>query len=168
LTRTRTGDFEAALETYERLRSPGALLVAGAGKSNIMTIGWGVLGVIWGRPVLTVLVRPSRHTHGFMESHDEFTVCIPTKEMKEAVAFCGTKSGRDVDKAAECGFTMKPGIETAVPYIHECPVHYECRIVQRNQVEASTLDAEIVGQYYPSGDFHTVYFGEILGVYRET
>ena len=49
MSRLQIGSFDAAQETYERLRSPGALLVSGTDKPNVMTIGWGTLGVIWGK-----------------------------------------------------------------------------------------------------------------------
>jgi flavin reductase (DIM6/NTAB) family NADH-FMN oxidoreductase RutF len=167
MARVQIGNFEAAQETFERLRSSGALLVGGTDKPNVMTIGWGTLGVVWSRPVFIVLVRHSRHTHSFLEEHDEFTVCIPTEEMKDAVMLCGSKSGRDVDKISECGFDMVRGDKVQTPYIAQCPLHYECRVVHRNEVEEARLDGEIRGEYYAGGDYHTVYFGEILGAYRE-
>ncbi len=168
MAREQIGNFEAAQETYEKLRSPGALLVAGKDTPNIMTIGWGTLGIVWGRPMFIVLVRQSRHTHSFLDEHDEFTVCLPDSDMKEAVSLCGTKSGRDVDKVAECGFTMAPGRSVSVPYIAQCPLHYECRVVHTNEVLPQNLDESVSAEYYSAGDYHTAYFGEILGVYRES
>lgn len=168
MARVRIGDFEAAEETFARLRSPGALLVAGTEKPNVMTIGWGTVGVVWSRPVFIVLVRPSRHTHDFLEDHDEFTVCIPTPEMKDAVTLCGTKSGRDMDKIAECGFTMEQGEQVKTPYVAQCPVHYECRILHRNEVDPPRLDGEVTKEHYAAGDYHTIYCGEILGAYRKS
>lgn len=168
MARAQIGNFEAAQETFEKLRAPGALLVSGAEKPNIMTIGWGTLGVVWGRPVFVVLVRPSRYSHAVLEEHDEFTVCIPGHGMEEVVSFCGTRSGRDVDKIAHCEFTMEPGKQVKTPYIAQCTLHYECRVVHRNDVLPQNLDGKVAGEYYSSGDYHTVYFGEILGVYRES
>jgi nitroreductase len=45
-------------------------------KMNSMTIGWGGLGVLWGRerPVVTVYVEERRYTHSFMEENEYFTV----------------------------------------------------------------------------------------------
>ena len=167
MARVQTGNFDAAQVTYARLRSPGLLLVGGAEKPNIMTIGWGTLGVIWSKPVFSVLVRPSRYTHDFLENHGEFCVCVPTEEMKDAVMLCGTKSGRDVDKVAQCSFTMEQGMQVKVPFIAQCPLHYECRTVHSNQVLPARIDAGIKVEYYPYEDYHTIYHGEILGVYRE-
>ena len=52
-----------------------ALLTAGGKeKFNTMTISWGGLGTLWGKPVATVYVRESRYTHEFMDREDYFTV----------------------------------------------------------------------------------------------
>jgi flavin reductase (DIM6/NTAB) family NADH-FMN oxidoreductase RutF len=88
--------------------------------------------------------------------------------MEDSVSICGTKSGRDMDKVAECGFTMKPGNHVNTPYIAQCPLHYECRIIHRNELLPPNLTEKISTDYYSADDYHTVYFGEILGVYRES
>jgi len=168
MAREKIGTFEASQETFDRLASPGALLVSGTDKPNVMTIGWGTMGIIWGKPIFTVLVRPSRHTTEFLDKHQEFTVCVPTPEMKKEVLLCGTKSGRELDKIVECGFTMKPGLDVEVPHIEQCPVHYECKTVHINDVHKTFLDAEIKESYYPAEDYHFIYYGEILGVYRKS
>ena len=159
--------FSEFSETIERLNDPGALLVAGTDKPNVMTIGWGTLGIIWGMPIFVIYVRPSRFTHHLLEERREFTVNIPTGDMEAEVSICGTKSGRDLDKFKECGFTLKPGVKIDVPHIAECPIHYECRTVHKNAVLAETLDRKIRSVYYSTGDEHDVYYGEILGVYRK-
>ena len=164
--RQKVGVFDCFQETMDKIGSGGALLVAGE-KGNPMTIGWGTAGIIWGKPIFIVLVRPSRYTFGLMEQLDEFTVNVPTGDLKKQVAYCGSKSGRDVDKVAECGFTMEKSTDIAVPYIEQCPIHYECRTVHKSNVINATLDPDIVSSSYPAGDFHSVYYGEILGVYRE-
>ncbi|MFN2286084.1 MAG: flavin reductase family protein, partial [Anaerolineae bacterium] len=46
----------------------GMLLTSGdfaAGHFNTMTVGWGSLGVMWRRPFVQVVVRPTRYTYGF-------------------------------------------------------------------------------------------------------
>ena len=164
--REKIGNFDAFQETVEKLNAGGLLLVSGD-KGNPMTIGWGTVGIIWGRPVFLVLVRPSRYSFSLMETKDEFSVNVPPDGLKKEMAYCGSASGRDVDKVKECGFTLGKGKLISVPYIEECPVHYECRLIHKNSVINADLDYEIVKQYYASGDLHRIYFGEILGVYRE-
>lgn len=160
------GIFAEFPETIARLNDPGALLVVGVDKPNVMTIGWATLGIIWGMPIFTIFVRPSRFTHHLLEEHSEFTVNIPTREMAAEVMICGTKSGREMDKFAECKFTLEPGEKVEVPHIVQCPIYYECRTVHKNAVQANTLIHKIRSTYYATGDLHDVYYGEILGVYR--
>jgi flavin reductase (DIM6/NTAB) family NADH-FMN oxidoreductase RutF len=154
-------------ETMSKLRNPGLLLVSADadGKPNAMTIGWGTIGVIWGKPIFIVLVRPSRYTYKLMEQGDDFTVNVPSADMGDAVAFCGTKSGRDYDKFAEKGLTAVPGKKVKSPIIDQCVIHYECKIVHKNDVLKDKLTEGIISSAYSSGDFHTIYYGEILSVY---
>jgi len=164
--REKIGSFDAFAETAAKLGQGGCLLVAGE-KGNPMTIGWGTLGIAWGRPVFLVLVRPSRHTFGLMEQLGEFTVNLPPDSLKKEVAMIGSESGRTVDKVKKHGLTLAKSRDVKVPYIAQCPVHYECRVIHKGNVVNADLDREIVAKSYPNGDFHRVYYGEILGVYRE-
>ncbi len=135
-------------------------------QGNPMTIGWGLIGQIWGRPIFQVLVRPTRYSFSLLEALGEFTVCLPVDGHARALALCGEKSGRDLDKIAECGLSTAPSVHIGVPHIAECPVHFECRVIHVNDVINAGLDAEIVSQSYPKGDFHRIYYGQILGVYE--
>jgi flavin reductase (DIM6/NTAB) family NADH-FMN oxidoreductase RutF len=101
------------------------------GKPNVMTIGWGTLGAIWGRPVFLVLVRPSRHTYSRLEEVGEFTVNVPPRELAAGVNLCGTVSGRDRDKFQEARLTPVASRQVRPPIIQECVVHYECRILHK-------------------------------------
>ena len=137
---------------------------------NTMTIGWGTIGFIWGKPVFMVAVRPSRHTFGILEESLEFTVTIPKDEsLKEALAVCGTKSGRDIDKFAECGLVTKAAVEIATPIIVANAWQYECRVIYKQAMgEACILEPTIMERLYQSsyGGLHTLYFGEILAGYE--
>ena len=150
--------------TLQRLKKPGLLLVSGK-KGNPMTIGWATLGVIWRTNILTVLVRPSRFSFNLLEQSMEFGICVPTEDMREKILFCGMNSGRDVNKIAECGFTQVKAHKIEIPLIKECSIHYECRIVHKNQIIPAELDQELKQDNYPGGDYHTIYYGEITGVY---
>jgi len=158
---------DAFQETMTRLRGDGLLLASTkrSGESNLMTIGWGAIGTIWKTPKFLVLVRPSRYTYEFIEDSGEFTVNVPTPEMADFVLFCGTYSGRDVDKLAKFDVATTPGQQVNSITIDECPIIYECRVVHKNDVVPEELGGGIAPRYYADGDFHRVYFGEILGAY---
>jgi len=156
-------------ETVSRMCKDGLLLVtAGAdGRPNVMTIGWGVLGSVWGRAMFVVLVRPSRYSYSRLEEVDEFTVNVPPRELAEAAAYCGTVSGREHDKLEQMKLTAAPGKKVKVPIIKECVVHYECRTVGRSDIVPEMLAEPVIKDAYPKGDFHRVYFGEILAAYAD-
>jgi flavin reductase (DIM6/NTAB) family NADH-FMN oxidoreductase RutF len=166
--KTEIGAFEAVAETMDALSGAGCLLLAGSETVNPMTIGWAQIGVVWSRPVMSVLVRPSRFTYGLMMEAGTFSVNVPDSSLRKACAVCGSKSGRDIEKMKECGLTAEKGLALEVPTLAECPVHYECRIVHRNDVDPGTLDAGVKSSAYGGGDFHTVWWGEIAGVFRRS
>ena len=146
----------------------GAFLTTAAdGKVNTMTIGWGSLGVIWGKPVFSVLVRPSRFTYGLLEASGEFTVSVPLADMAKALGICGSKSGRDLDKFAAAGLQKLPGIKLATPVIGGAGLHYECKVVFKQPMNPALLDAGINAASYPSGDHHTIYYGLIEACWLE-
>lgn len=133
------------------------------GRVNVMTIGWAQEGFIWGGPVMTVLVRPSRHTHSMMENAAHFSVCVPRRgEMKKELAFCGTKSGREYDKARACGLKLIEGKAKDIKYIDGCGLVYQCEICGKTALKTETLAADVLKKYYPDKDLHTLYFGKIL------
>ncbi len=156
-------------QTMQRMREDGLLLVSmGAdGKANIMTIGWGTIGCIWARPVFIVLVRPSRYTYDRLEQVSDFAVNVPPRELAAAASLCGTVSGRQHDKFQEAQLTPIPSREIRSPIIKECVVHYECRTLHRNDLAPEALVQAVREQFYPGGDFHRVYFGEIVAAYAD-
>jgi flavin reductase (DIM6/NTAB) family NADH-FMN oxidoreductase RutF len=88
--------------------------------------------------------------------------------MGEALEVCGTKSGRDIDKFKELGLTAKKGSTVGASYIAECPVHYECKVAYKTELKPGELDGELEKNAYPSGNYHVLYFGHILGVYAQS
>ncbi len=155
-----------ARETYIRMANEGILMAVlnEAGALNPMTVGWGVFGWIWAKPIFTVLVRPSRYTYGCLKAAGDFTVNVQPEDRKDLANFCGTVSGRDHDKMAELKLTPLPSRRITTPGIVECPIVFECRVVHHNDILPPELAPEITKQFYPEGDFHRIYFGEILSV----
>ena len=146
----------------------GGLLLAStkpSGESNVMTIGWGTIGNIWGKLMFVVLVRPSRYTYDFIEASGEFTVNVPTPDMRKLVSKCGTQSGRDLDKFAEYQISTTPGQRVDSITLDNCPLVYECRVVHTNDVIPENLAPDIDSASYPLGDYHRLYYGEIVGVF---
>jgi len=155
-------------ETTDRL--PDGLLLTSLdpeGKPNTMAIGWASIGIVWSRPMFIVLVRHSRYTYECIEATGDFTVNVPAPGMAEAVNFCGSVSGRDHDKFAECGLTVGQSQTITSPYIDECELVYECKVVQHTDVVPENFVPEIIDKFYAGGDFHRIYFGQILRTIAE-
>lgn len=148
---------------------PGVLLTTKQGdKVNPMTIGWGTIGVEWGKPLFVAFVRPCRYTHEMIEATGEFTVNIPMGDAGKILGFCGTKSGRDVDKVAELGLTLEDPLEISVPGIKELPLTLECRVLYKQDQVMQNLRDDLLDRYYDrndSNDYHTAYYAEIVSAY---
>jgi flavin reductase (DIM6/NTAB) family NADH-FMN oxidoreductase RutF len=157
-------------ETIKAFNEERVLLVSRGkeGLPNVMAIGWGTIGILWRRPIFIVMVRPSRYTYKLIEETGEFTVNIATPELKEVVQYCGTVSGRDHNKFKEKQLTAIPSKEVKTPIIKECILHFECRVVYKNDLIPSELEKSIIQTLYPKGDFHRVYLGEILACQYES
>ena len=150
----------------------GALVTTKAdGEVDTMTIGWGTLGIEWKKPLFTVFVRQSRHTKTLLDKNGEFTINIPMgEERKTELGFCGSRSGRDVDKIKELGLHLVDPDEISVPGIKEFPLTLECRVVYKQDQDLSALDEDKRLRYYKpgthdDGDFHTAYYGEVVAAY---
>jgi flavin reductase (DIM6/NTAB) family NADH-FMN oxidoreductase RutF len=157
-------------DTLAKIADPGVFLVVSKkdGSCNVMTIGWGLIGIFWAKPVFMVAVRHSRFSHIFLEDNGEFTVNVPNEEMGEAVALCGRFSGRTHDKFKECNFLTAKGKKVSVPVIRQCKLHYECRVIHKLQIIPDLIPADVRRTYYSGSDennFHTLYYGEILSIY---
>ena len=129
--------------------APVILLTCGTmEKSNIITLAWS--GVLCSKPpLISASIRPQRYSYGLVTDSKEFVINIPTVEQLEVVEFCGTKSGREIDKWRECSLTPKKPEQISVPLISECPINIECKVVR-------TVDAGT----------HTIFMGEVLCVHK--
>lgn len=153
----------------EQLGKGALLTVQKDGKVNTMTIGWGTLGIEWGKPICTVYVRQSRYTKEFLDATGEFTVNVPMGEYdKNIIGVCGSKSGRDMDKIQELGLTLENGETVNVPAIAQLPLTLECKVLYQQDQDLSKLDKVSFDRYYTganAGDFHTAYYALVTNAY---
>ena len=146
--------------------SKGALLTsAHNGRTNAMTIGWGAFGFAWKRPLFMAMIRTSRYTHELVEASGEFTVSIPFTNIQQQLGLCGSRSGRDIDKIAAANLKLLPGEKIATPVVNTPGLHYECKVVSKQQMTAATTDEPVKSEWYADNDYHTLYFGEIVASY---
>ena len=160
----------------DKLQHGGILLTTKAGdKVNSMVIGWGTIGINWGKPVFAVYVRKGRFTRELLDNNPEFTINVPTGEIDRNIfRICGSMSGRSMDKIAEAGLTTVESEKVSVPALKELPLTLECRVIYR-QAQEYKLYTEEIRRCYPQDvestnpmanrDEHVTYFGEIVNAY---
>ena len=143
------------------------LITAGTpDRFNTMTASWGGWGHLWNRDVTFCFVRPQRYTFGFMEQAEYYTLCFFDKEHQAALDYCGSHSGRDVDKIAATGLTPVTDATNAV-YFAEARLALVCRKLYAQDLTVdSFIDRGIVDEAYPKADFHRMYVGEIVRCLR--
>lgn len=111
--------------------APSPVVLVSSGdmqNSNIATIGWS--GIINSEPMIVyVSIRPSRFSNEIITKTKEFVINLPDEKLVKVADFCGTKSGREVNKFEFCGLTKKRSSKINVPYIEECPINLECQVV---------------------------------------
>ena len=114
-------------------------------QKNIITVAW--TGTVNSDPAMTyVSIRPSRHSYNIIKETGEFVINLVTERLTYACDFCGVRSGRDVDKFAQCHLTPEQAQTVSAPMIAECPVSLECRVTDTKELGTHTVfEAEITG-----------------------
>lgn len=154
-------DFQA--NSFTIFDKEWALLTAGKSERyNTMTISWGGLGTLWGKPVATVYVKPVRYTHEFMEQSEYFTVSFYAEKYRPALSLLGSVSGRDGDKVAKAGLTPR-ALDNAVTF-EEAKTTLVCRKIYRQDLDTAQMPAGVVSSYYAEEAAHTMYIGEVVDI----
>ncbi len=159
-------DYMAVAEKVMKQMAEGAFLtVKSDDEMNTTIIGWATIGVVWQKPILMIAVRKSRHTFSILEQAEDFTVSVPLKNMKDKILCCGTKSGKDVNKYKKCKLATRKSQKVVSPVINVPGIHFECKIVFKNEMDPTYLVDEY-RSIYPDKDYHVLYFGQILDCYE--
>lgn len=109
-----------------------AVMVSVRGKKeedNIITVAWAGT-VCTNPPMVSISVRPERHSYAMIKESGEFVINLVTKDLVRATDYCGVKSGRDVDKFKEMKLTRGRADKVKAPLIEESPVNIECRVTE--------------------------------------
>ncbi|MGI6172855.1 MAG: flavin reductase family protein [Christensenellales bacterium] len=154
------------INPFEAIGNDWALVASGSPeKSNLMTVSWGGLGVIWARSVVYIFIRESRYTKEFIDAGETFSLSFFDEDYRPALDFCGANSGRDFDKWKETGLT--PAYRSGTVYPAQAKLSFLCKKLAAVPVEkAHFLLDSIYPQFYGDNDMHTMYVGEILETVR--
>lgn len=146
------------------------LLIAGdAEHFNGMTISWGMTGTMWGKPCVMIMIRPQRYTSSFLKKTGEFTLNAFDEKCRKGLMMCGSLSGRTMpNKLIESGFTPCAFEGVHTPAIAESNFVVGCKILYSLPFNPSTMPIAITEKWYPQGDFHTLYFAEVVSMESRT
>lgn len=155
--------MELKTDIFSKFDKEWALLNAGnMDKFNSMTVSWGGLGTLWGKPVATVYVRTSRYTHEFMDNGEYFTLSFFPEDYKKVLGVFGSKSGRDIDKMNYEGLSVCPAGES-ITY-KEAVMTLVCKKLYKQQLDSQKMPKEIADTYYSSDAPHDMYIGEVVEI----
>ena len=129
---------------------PAAVISVGIGnEANLITLAY-VGKVCLNPPVIAISIQPRRHSYKLIEDHGEFVLNYPTINQLREMDYCGTRSGRDVNKWEELKLTKEKGLIVQVPLIKEFPWNMECKVIQRAELGT-----------------HVCYFGEVVATHSD-
>lgn len=149
--------------TFKLIGSNWMLITAGpADAYNTMTASWGGFGILWGKSICWCVIRPQRYTYEFMEKAENFTLSFFGEEYRKALEICGTKSGRDIDKAAATGLTPVSGEAPGTTSFKEARMILECRKIYFQDIDPEHFLDPSIDKNYPQKDYHRMYIGEVV------
>lgn len=159
--------MEFQVNSFSIFERKWALLTAGSPDHfNPMTVSWGGLGTLWGKPVATVYVRHNRHTYQFMEEGEYFTLSFYGEEYRNMLTFMGTKSGRDYDKVKETGLTPVTASKDAVTF-REAEVTLVCKKLYGQDLDGAAMPKDIYESCYKGDSMHKMYIAEVIDIIRK-
>lgn len=137
------------------------------GTFNMCTIAWGSIGELWSKDVVTIYIKPIRYTDSFLNDDSFFTITFFNEDHRKDLSFCGSKSGKDVDKIKNTNL---------IPIVLENGITFEgfrrvyvCKKIYQGQFEnEGFVDSnDIINKYYKDEPLHNIYIGEIVAVYEK-
>ena len=129
-------------------------------KVNTMTASWGGFGVIFGKNVVYIVIRPSRYTKEFVDNSNTFSLTFFDKSFKKRLSYLGTVSGRDEDKISNSNLTITHSGDT--PYFEEAKIAIICKKIYAQELKSECfISNEVNLKCYPDKDYHTLYIAEI-------
>lgn len=131
---------------------------------NAMTVAWGSLGIMWNKPFVMVVVRPTRHTFKFINQYDTFSLCAFPEEYRKSLNILGTQSGREMDKIKAAGLTAIQLDKIAAPGYAEAELTLQCKRIYWQDLDPSKFLNASIENHYEKKDYHRMFFGEVVGI----
>ena len=133
-------------------------------KFNMMTAGWGGIGMLYSKPVAICFINPLNYTYQFMEKNDTYTFTFYTEAYRDALLYCGSNSGRNIDKVKGSGLTpiTTPSGSKA---FSEAWLIIECRKLVGQSLNNETLFDDKVKAEWEGKQLPKMFIGEIINVW---
>ena len=156
---------EADGNLVRRIADQWMLVAAGDSSGyNMMTASWGGVGEMWGADVAVAVVRPTRYTYEFLEKNDRFTLSFFEEEYRQQIhSVCGSKSGREIDKAAATGLT--PIFDYGSVRFEQAELTLCLRKIYVSDVNPDHFLDPSIAKWY-DGDYHRMYVGAVETVLK--
>ena len=155
---------ELTMNPFTKIGKEWLLITAGnEEKCNTMKASWGAMGVMWGKNAVTVYIRPQRYTKEFVDREETFTISVLGEDYRKALNYCGTVSGKGIDKITEAGLT--PYFVDGTAGIQEADMIMVCKKMYHDTIKPECFDeTQNDVKWYPDKDYHTMYIAEVTKV----
>lgn len=147
--------------SFEMIGKKWMLVTAANGeKINAMTASWGGVGIMWGKPVVFVFIRPQRYTKELIDVSETMSLSFFDESYRKVLNYMGTASGRNEDKIEKSGLTV--AYDDITPYFKEAETVLKVKkLYVQDMGEEYVIDKNICSKWYPGNDYHTMYICEI-------
>ena len=96
-------------------------------KSNIIAVSF-CMPVSKSPPMIACAIGREMYSSALIDKTREFVVNVPPQILNRQIYYCGTHSGREVNKFRETGLTPQRARQVDIPIIAQCVAHMECRV----------------------------------------
>lgn len=119
------------------------LVTASSGeKTNVTAVEW-MTPVADKPPSLAFSLANNSLTLDLICASMEFVVAVPGEKLKDAVALCGSTSGRYIDKFEEAALTQVRAKKVSAPLLLQAIANFECKVLSYANAGGHTL---VVGE----------------------
>lgn len=145
------------------------MLITAGGMSdfNTMTASWGGFGHLWKKDVVFIFIRPTRHTYKYVEKYETFSLSFFNEDYRSVLNYCGTHSGKDVNKVNETGLIPFLAENSTIGF-EQSQLLIECRKLYFTDLDPGHFLSPGIQKNYPLKDYHRLFIGEILNCFTKS
>lgn len=160
-------DVEKLPDNLFQLIGKDWLLITAGNKEkyNMMTASWGAMGILWGKPIAIVFIRPTRYTYEFMNQQSVFSLNVLPSNLRKVLNLCGSKSGRDINKMKDANLTIQ--LKHDKIFFEEARLVFLCKKIYFQDLNPMQFLDSDIEKNYSKNDYHRCFVGEIVEVLQK-